>query len=130
MPNVFIHGKQTTFAYGSTVFDCLTVDWDQSVDKADITHTGALGNQVVLGGVTRSAVSLTFVYDTANKPTVSPQQFTPGTVATLHQKPDGVDDFSAAFLITKLSWKGGPNAGALICSVTADSTGVISVPAS
>lgn len=130
MSNVFIHGKQTTFAYGATVFDCLTVDWNHSVDKADITHTGASGNQVVIPGVARASVALTFVYDTGNKPTVSPQQFTPGTVATLHQKPDGTDDFNASFLITKFSWKGGPNAGALICSVEADSTGAITVPAS
>lgn len=130
MANNFIHGKQTTFAIGSTVFDVLTVDFNHEVDAADITHTGAGGSQVMLAGVERSDCTITFVYDTLNKPTISPQQLKPGTVATLHQKPDGVDDFNASYLCTKFGWKGGPSAGALIVTVEAKSTGPITVPVS
>lgn len=128
MANNFIHGKSTAFLVGSTVFDVVEVDFSDEVEVAVVTHTGANGKQVVIPGVEKSDVTITFVYDTDNKPTVSPQQLSPGTVATLHQKPDGTDDFTASYLCHKFTWKGGPRAGEVLCTVEATSTGTITMP--
>lgn len=130
MPNTFIHGYKGKFLIGSTDFAVTDFDLDWSVDDQDITHTDAGGAQVVIDGVERFEGTINFVYDTSNKPTVSPQQMKPRTVATVHLKPDGSDDFSAPVLCTKFSFKSGPKAGAVAVSVKVKSTGPITYPTS
>lgn len=124
----FIHGYKGKFLIGATDFDVTEfgVDWDVEVEP--ITHTGAGGAQVVLDGVEKISGTVTFVYDTTNKPTVAPQQMKPRTFATIHFKPDGVDDFSAEFLCSKFSFKSGPKAGAVYVTVNVESNSAITYP--
>ena len=130
MSNNFVHGRSGKFLIGSTDFNVTDFNVDWSVDTEDITHTGAGGAQVVIDGVERFEGTINFVYDTLNKPTVSPQQMKPRTVATVHLKPDGSDDFSASVLCEKFSFKSGPKAGAVAVTVAVKSTGPITYPTS
>jgi hypothetical protein len=130
MSNTFKHGKDGKFLIGSTDFAVTDFNVDWSVDDEDITHTGASGAQVVIDGIERLEGTITFIYDTTNKPTVAPQQMKPRTVATCHFKPDGSDDFSASCLCLKFSFKSGPKAGAVAVTVNVKSTGAITSPAS
>ncbi len=126
----FIHGKAGTATIGSTVYNVMQFDFAMSITKEDITHSGAAGYQVLLGGILSATGSLSFVYDTANKPVISPQNMTPGTVAVLHLKPDGTDDYSFSALFHDFKFKSGPKAGAVEVTVDASSTGAITIPTS
>ena len=130
MANTFIHGYKGKFLLGTTDFAVTDFNLDWSVDDEDITHTDASGAQVVIDGIERFEGTINFIYDTTNKPTVSPQQMKPRTVATVHLKPDGADDFSASCLCTKFSFKSGPKAGAVAVTVNVKSTGAITYPTS
>lgn len=130
MPNTFIHGYKGKFLIGTADFAVTDFNLDWSVDDEDITHTDAGGAQVVIDGIERFEGTINFVYDTSNKPTVAPQQMKPRTVATVHLKPDGSDDFSASVLCTRFSFKSGPKAGAVAVAVNVKSTGPITYPTS
>ena len=130
MANTFVHGKSGKFLIGSTDFFVTDFNLDWSVDDEDITHTGGSGAQVLIDGIERFEGTINFVYDTQNKATVAPQQMKPRTVATVHLKPDGTDDFSASCLCVKFSFKSGPKAGAVAVTVNVKSTGPISYPIS
>ncbi|WP_406699227.1 hypothetical protein V5E97_10155 [Singulisphaera sp. Ch08] len=130
MPNTFIHGYKGKFLIGSTDFAVTDFNLDWEVDADDITHTGAGGSQVVLDGVERFEGTITFIYDTTNKPTVAPQQLKPRTFAVAHLKPDGTDDFSATVLCSKFSFKSGPKAGAVAVTVNVKSSSAITYPVS
>jgi hypothetical protein len=130
MPNTFIHGYKGKFLIGSTDFAVTDFNLDWEVDADDITHTGAGGSQVVLDGVERFEGTITFIYDTSNKPTVAPQQMKPRTFAVVHLKPDGADDFSATVLCYKFSFKSGPKAGAVAVTVNVKSSSAITFPVS
>lgn len=124
----FIHGYKGKFLIGSTDFQVtdFSVDWE--VESEPITHTGAGGAQVVLDGVEKISGTVTFVYDTAARPTVAPQQMKPRTFATIHFKPDGTDDFAAEFLCQKFSFKSGPKAGVVYVTVNVESNSAITYP--
>jgi hypothetical protein len=130
MPNTFIHGYKGKFLIGATDFAVTDFNLDWEVDADDVTHTGAGGSQVVLDGVERFEGTITFIYDTSNKPTVSPQQLKPRTFAVVHLKPDGTDDFSATVLCYKFSFKSGPKAGAVAVTVNVKSSSAITYPVS
>lgn len=130
MPAQFIHGYKGKFLIGATDFQVteFSVDWE--IEAEAITHTGAGGAQVMLDGVEKISGSVTFVYDLNAKPTIAPQQLKPRSVATIHFKPDGVDNFSADFLCSKFSFKSGPKAGVVYVTVTVESTSAITYPVS
>lgn len=128
MPNTFIHGYKGKFLIDLTDFAVTDFGLDWQVTDEDITHTGAAGFQVVLDGIESFDGTITFIYDTSNKPTVAPQQLKPRTYATVHLKPDGADDFSATVLCTKFSFKSGPKAGAVAVTVNVKSSGAITYP--
>lgn len=126
----FVHGKSGTFTIGATPFKVEQFGFDHSCGEDEITHSGANGFQVMLAGVEAAEGNATFVYDTAAKPTVSPQNMKAGVTATFSLKPDGTDNFTFDALCTKFSWSSGPKAGAVRCNVTFRSTGTITQPTS
>lgn len=128
MANSFVHGYKGKFLIGSTDFAVTEFNFDWQVTDEDITHTGANGFGVPLDGIESFEGTVNFIYDTSNKPTVSPQQMKPRTYATVHMKPDGADDFSALVLCTKFSFKSGPKAGAVAVTVNVKSSGQITYP--
>lgn len=126
----FVHGKTGTFAINGNLFKTEQFGFDHSCNEDEITHTGANGYQVILAGVESAEGNATFVYDTAAKPTVSPQSMKAGVTATFALKPDGSDNFTFDAVCTKFSWASGPKSGAVRCNVTFRSTGTITVPTS
>lgn len=127
MPNTFIHGKNGKMLIGASEFAVEQFQMTHTVTTDDITHTMAGGARVILPGIESLDGTVTFVYDTQNKPTVSPNM-TPGTAATGHFKPDGTDDWSAAGYFTELSWSSGPKAGAVRVNAKFMSSGPITKP--
>jgi hypothetical protein len=124
----FIHGKQGSVLIGSTSVNVIDFEVTLEVDLADITHSGAGGYQVMLPGISKASGKLSFIYDTANRPTQSPLSMVPGLAATVHLKPDGVDDFSFPAYLKNLKFKSGPKSGPVQCDVEFDSTGPITTP--
>lgn len=124
----FVHGKSGKFFVGATDFKVTNFDCTWEVDTEDITHTGNSGAQVMIDGIEKANGTVTFIYDTAAKPTVAPQDLKPRTQAILHLKPDGTDDFSFTALCTRFRFKSGPKAGAVEVTVDFMSNSVISSP--
>lgn len=128
MANNFIHGKSGTVTIGGNLFAVTQFAFTMSNDLADITHSGANGYQVMLPGVTKASGTLTFVFDTLNQPTVSPINQTPGQSMTLVLSPDGTKNYSFTAYSGELSWSSGPQAGAVLCTTSFQSSGTITVP--
>lgn len=127
----FVHGKDGTISIGGNQFAALSFDCEHSCDLEDITFAaGGATAQVMIPGYEKVSGSISFVYDTANKPTVSPQNMKPGTLMTLTLKPDGVDTFSFSAYSGSFKFTSGPQGGAVKCTTTFASTGPITVPTS
>ena len=130
MANTFIHGYKGTVLLGAQNFAVEKFDVEWSVTAEDITHSQAAGAQVMLDGIESIKGTLTFVYDTSNKPTVSPNMMKPRTFAVVHFKPDGTDDFSCNCLFSNFKFSSGPQAGKVEVSVDVMSSGAITYPLS
>ena len=130
MANNFVHGKSGTVTIGGNLFAVTQFQFQMSNDLADITHSAANGYQVMLPGVTKASGSLTFVFDTLNQPTVAPINQTPGQALTLVLSPDGTKNYSFSAYSGALSWSSGPQAGAVFCTTSFESSGTITVPSS
>ena len=129
MANNYVSGWRGKVFIGSTELFVMDFNLDWQVGTDDITHTGAAGSRVVLDNIESFDGTLSFVYDTLNKPTVSPVM-KPRTFAVVHLKPEGSDDFSANCLFSKFSWKSGPKAGAITITCNVMSSGPITYPLS
>lgn len=127
---VFVHGKDGTVTVGGNLFNVTKFTYKEQNHTADITHSGAAGYQVLLKGVTMASGTLTFVYDTANQPTVSPYDMTTGTTLSLILRPEGTKPYTFSAISQELSWDSGPAAGAVNCTVNYSSTGTITRPSS
>lgn len=103
--------------------------WAVALDNTTNSAGGGWGDQVP--GTQTIVGTLTFVYDLANNPNISPQQMTPGTVATLALIADGQATANALTgdTLGTETWTGlanfgemkvasGPNAGPCNCSTT------------
>ena len=129
MANTFIHGKSGKFLAGSTELAVEQFDLTHTVTTDDITHSLAGGARVIIPGIESLDGNVTFIYDTLNKPTVSPN-LSPSTLITAHFKPDGVDDWTCAGYITELQFSSGPKAGAVRVKGKFMSSGPITKPSS
>lgn len=126
----FVHGKDGTVTIGGNLFYVTQFSYQETNATADVTHSGAAGFQVKIKGVTSASGTLTFVYDTANQPTVSPYDMSTGGTAALILKPEGTKPYSFTAIYEQLSWTSGPSAGAVSCTVNYSSTGTITRPSS
>ncbi len=129
-PN-FIHGKLTTIQIAGTQFAGLTASYNETLsDLTDITYTQASGATfgVFIPGYNFATGTITFVYDTANSPVLSPQNMIPGTLMTLVVSPDGTKLYSFNAYSGKFQWTGGPKSGPVMCSTDYTSTGTITRP--
>lgn len=130
---VFVHGKSSTFkisAIGGTpaVVNVEQATWTGEVDQDDITHTGASGHQVIIEGVERASGTIQFVYDSANKNTVSPHNMYAGQRGTIVVLPDGTDAFQTDVSFGSFSFSSGPKAGTVRVNVAWKSTAAITTP--
>lgn len=128
----FIHGKLGTVSLNGTLFNALQFSFSESVDLEDITYSTAGGatSQVMLPGYRKASGTISFVYDVANPPTVSPQNMIAGTLLTLVLYPEGTKAYSFQAYSGTFEWSSGPQAGAVKCTTTFQSTGTITEPTS
>ncbi len=127
----FIHGRLSTVQIGGTYFAGLTINYDEKLsDLTDITYTvsGGATFQVMLPGYNGASGQITFVYDTANSPVLSPQNMIPGTLMTLVLSPDGTKLYSFSAYSGEFQWAGGPRTGPTACTTNWASTGTITRP--
>jgi hypothetical protein len=128
-PN-FISGVKGTVTIGGNLFYVKQFKFRMFVALDDITHSGAAGYQVKLPGVLGAEGDLTFTFDTANQPTVSPYNMTPGTLMALNLSPDGTKPYTFSAYSGEFTFASGPKAGDVECTTHAESTGAITVPSS
>jgi hypothetical protein len=136
----FVHGIDGKLNYQPLTLPTDTpsgtpVDWDLeqysmnwSVETDDITHSGAGGAQVILGGIERLDGDIVFVYDTLHEPTLTPQVFKPRSWAYLTLMPDGENSYKFAALISSVSFSSGPKAGSVRVTAHYMSYGPITTP--
>jgi hypothetical protein len=126
---VFVPGTISKFLSGTTELFVESVEYDETSDVDDVTHTGAGGNQVLLGTIRRATFRASGGYDTAaNYGTAPPNIISNQTITSIHAKPDGTIDYNAACVVTKFHWIGGPKNGAVRWDGEFRSTGTISRP--
>ena len=77
---IFIHGKTGLFSFNGTLFNALDITFEETTTVEDITYTvsGSATYQTVIPGYRKGACTVTFVYDTANQPCISPFDMRPG----------------------------------------------------
>jgi len=127
---VFVHGKTGTFQWGGTLFNALSISFEETTQLEDITYSqsGGAATQVMIPGYRRGTGTVTFIYDTANQPCVSPYDMRPwvtnaSAVPTLCVfSPDGTKQWSCYCFSERLGFTTGPQAGAVKCTVGLQAT--------
>lgn len=129
---VFHHGKDGTIQIGGTFFAAEQFSYTGEVDLEDITYCQGVGttSQILIPGYKKASGTITFVWDSANLPTVSPQQLTEGTLMALTLYPDGAKAFSVSAYSGSFGFSSGPKAGACRCTTSWRSTGPFTEPTS
>ena len=121
---VFVHGLKGTASLNGSLFNCLSIDYEESVSNEDITFTtsGGATQKSVLPGYVSRTVSLSFVYDTANQPVLSPFNLQAGQPVSCIITPEGSKPYTFVAIGNKLGFKTGPQGGAVKCNWSADGT--------
>lgn len=134
---VWVHGKQGLVSFNGNMFNALSITFEETTQLEDITYStsGSATARVVLPGYRMGSGSVTFIYDTANQPTVPPLSLqptatVPPTPIAAVFYPDGVKQFSCNMYTERLSFTTGPQAGAVKCTLAFQSTGPITEPSS
>lgn len=131
-PN-FAQGWKGTISINGTLFNALQYSFTETTDLEDITYTQASGAtaQVLLPGYKKVNGTISFVYDTANQPTISPFDMRAGTLMTLILYPEGTKPYSFQAYSGQFEFSSGPQAGTSVkCSTNFSSTGAITEPTS
>jgi hypothetical protein len=86
----------------------------------------------MLPGYKRITGSVSFVYDTANQPTISPFDLRPGNATAIPAVfyPEGTKPWACSIFPESIQFTTGPTAGAVKCSMSFQSTGAITEPTS
>lgn len=131
-PN-FAQGWKGTVSINGNLFNTLQYTFSETADLEDITYTVAGGATyaVLLPGYRKASGTLTFVYDTANQPTISPFDMRAGTLMTLILYPEGTKPFSGSAYSSEFSFASGPQAGVSVkCTCNYQTTGTFTEPTS
>lgn len=132
-PN-FIHGKLGLISINATNFFAEQFEFTETVvgGNQDITYTvsGGATYQVMLAGYNGVKGTITFIYDTANQPVLSPFNMIPGTSMAMILYPDGTKPYTFTALSSEFKWGSGPKYGPVRCSTGFDSTGNVTHPSS
>lgn len=132
---VYVHGKSGTVSLNGSLFNALTINFREQTTLEDITYSqsGGATAQVVIPGYVRGSGSISFVYDTANQPTIAPFDLRPGRTNTAIAAifyPEGTKPFTASIFPESLEFTTGPQAGAVKCSLGFQTSGAITEPSS
>lgn len=145
VPNKPLHGTNgqitITISAVETELQVTQAEWTPEVNEEDITHSGANGWFVALGGVRKVTGTLTFVYDLANAPAASPYALKLASTAALklvanaHQAANLVSGdansselWSGPAFIKNFKFKTGPKAGAVEVTCDFSSSGAWTGP--
>lgn len=134
---VWVHGKQGTVSFNGNLFNALSITFEETTQLEDITYSvsGSATSRVVLPGYRQGSGSVTFVYDTANQPTIAPFDLRPTAtvppvpIAAIFY-PDGTKPWACNVYTERLGFATGPQSGAVKCTAAFQSTGAITEPTS
>ncbi len=130
---VFVQGWKGTISINSNFFNALQYGFEEFGDLEDITYTkvGSVTYRVVLPGYPGARGNISFVYDTANQPTISPFDLRFGTLMSLVLYPEGTKPYTFNAWSGNFKFDSGPQAGVSVkCSTSFESTGDITFPTS
>lgn len=134
---VFVHGKQGTVSFNGTLFNCLSINFEEQTQLEDITYStsGSATAQVMLPGYRKGSGQVVFIYDTANQPTIAPFDLrptatVPPTPISAIFYPDGTKPWACSIYAERLGFATGPQAGAVKTTMAFQSTGPITEPTS
>ena len=134
MPNTpnFISGRLGTISINSNLFFSEQYDFEEATTLDDITYTIAGGAtfKILLPQYNWATGTITFVYDTANQPTIAPFDMRAGTLMALILYPDGTKPYTFNAYSGNFRWASGPKAGTVRCTTRFESTGAITFPTS
>ena len=119
---VFVHGAKGTISLNGSLFNALSIDYEETTTNEDITFTtpaGATQRSVIPGYISRTC-TLNFVYDTANQPTISPYNLQAGKAVAVIIYPEGSKPYTFTAVGNSLRFTTGPQAGAVKCNWSAD----------
>lgn len=133
----FVHGFRGTVTIGGNLYNVKQFQFTMTNTLADVTHSGATTTynnapasfRVKIPGITEVSGTLTFTFDSANQPTVTPYLMTPGTLLSLVLSPDGTKQYSFSAYTGEYSFRSGAGVNSDVeCTVNFESTGVVTVP--
>lgn len=136
MANNFVHGKLGVVSIGGAFFAAMQYEFTEFTSLDDITYsnsaTGTTGVafKTLLAGYNWITGTITFVYDTLNKPVLSTQDQVPGTLMSLILYPDGVGPYTFSAFSGQLRIGSGPKNGPVTCTTNFESSGTITRPSS
>lgn len=128
MANTFVHGRLSTVQIGGTYFAGLTITYDEKLsDLTDITYTVSGGQTfgVQLPGYNFATGTISFIWDSSNKPLSGAYNMIPGTLMALVASPDGSELFTFSAYSGEFTWTGGPTAGPVKVTTSFTSSGTI-----
>lgn len=130
-PN-FINGKLGTISINGSFFFAEQYTFQEETPLDDITYTvvGGQTYQVLLPGYNKVSGDITFVFDTANQPTVAPYNMLPGMTLSMILYPDGTKPYTFSAFSGTFKWGSGPKAGTVRCTTSFQSSGVVTHPSS
>lgn len=130
-PN-FISGRLGTISINGNLFNAEQFDIEEATTLDDITYTiaGGVTYKVLLPQYNWVTGTITFVYDTANQPTIAPLDMIPGQLMALILYPDGTKPYSFNAYSGNFRFASGPKAGTVRCTTRYESTGLVSHPTS
>ena len=131
-PN-FAPAWKGTVSFNGTLFNALSFDWESSAASEDITYSqsGGATYQIMLAGYKKASGSVTFVYDAANQPQLSPSSLVEGSTVSMIAYPEGTKPYACTALVTSMKWSSGPQAGVSAKGTMSwTSTGAYTIPAS
>lgn len=147
-PEVYLHGVSARLVFTTgggtpvnTAFPIEQVQFEHQVDLDPITHSEAGGWEVLLEGIQRASLEITFVYDLSNRPTMTPFQVMAAKTAQVHlildanptpnnPSPTLSEDFNGVVKVANVKFPTGPKAGPVRCVASCKSSGVFNLPTS
>lgn len=108
-----------------------TFQEETTLDDITFTQAGSATFQTVLAGYLKASGTLTFVYDTLNKPFLAPYSIVTGTMVAMVLQPDGAGSFTfPTAAIQNFAWGSGPKNGPVSCTINWQSSGSYTRPSS
>lgn len=126
----FVSGIHGLVTINSNVFYVEQFDYEEQTTLDDITYTKSGGAtwKILLPQYSWATGTLTFVWDSSNKPTVSPYDLRAGTLLALILSPDQTNNYTFNAYSGNFRYGSGPKAGTVRCTCRYESTDAVTQP--